>query len=354
MNLRASTCGQCHPEIYEEWKISTHARAWKDDAQFMEELAKSRKDQDVGWMCVNCHTPLENQLPKLVAAIEDGDLGKPIYVRNRKVDRKLQDEAITCAVCHVRDGTILGPRGGDELAKSPHPVEKSDLLVSAELCTRCHQATASFPDQNLACVFNTGKEMVDGPCQRCHMPEVERPNSVGGPKRKTRRHWFGGSLIPKHPRFTKEIEPLWEIYPDGMTVAWKALPKRLRRGRRAKVTFEIENAEAGHMLPTGDPERFILVTAIARSNGKEIARYQERIGSVYEWNPVRLVSDNRLKPKERRSYDLEFDVPDGPVVLELEASKWRISEENLRYHDLEGRYVPGRTFFTSTTKVETR
>ena len=33
-DLRAETCGACHEEIYQEWSVSTHRRAWLDDAQF--------------------------------------------------------------------------------------------------------------------------------------------------------------------------------------------------------------------------------------------------------------------------------------------------------------------------------
>ena len=50
-DLRASTCGECHRDIYAEWQISTHARAYLDDPQFQAELHKSRLgDNDVGWM----------------------------------------------------------------------------------------------------------------------------------------------------------------------------------------------------------------------------------------------------------------------------------------------------------------
>ena len=27
LDLRAATCGECHPEIYDEWRVSTHALA---------------------------------------------------------------------------------------------------------------------------------------------------------------------------------------------------------------------------------------------------------------------------------------------------------------------------------------
>ncbi|MCA9668746.1 MAG: hypothetical protein KC503_24300 [Myxococcales bacterium] len=365
-DLRAETCGACHRAIYSEWRVSTHARAWLDDAQFQEELHKSRK-QGVDWMCVNCHTPLVNQLPELVVGLRDGELTKPIKVKNPRFDKRLQRDAITCAVCHVRDGVVLGPFGAAKGA--PHPVRRAPELLRAELCTRCHQAQHYFKQINLACMFNTGRELRAGwygkrgyTCQRCHMPEVKRPliglpddKKPTTPVRKTRRHWFGGSLIPKHPRFAKGLAPLRAHYPDGMTLGWQALPERVPAGKRVTLRFRVTNAEAGHMLPTGDPERFILVTATVKgSDGRKLARRQERFGSLYRWSPeIKLVRDTRLAPKDTRSFTLDIDVPKKASALrvELVATKHRISDENVKYHHLEGRVVPSRRFFSKTRTI---
>ncbi len=353
-DLRASTCGACHQEIYAEWRVSTHARAWMDDAQFQEELKKSRTGHDVGWMCVNCHTPVWNQLPKLVAG---GAVERPIYVDNPEYDPVLQLEAITCATCHVRDGVVLGPWGDTE---APHAVAHGEELLTSEVCTRCHQAEAEFRHLSLACVFDTGGELSRGPhrnktCQSCHMPEIVRPASaLGTPPRKTRRHWFGGSLIPKKPEFADELEPLKEHYPDGLAARWVALPTSLPAGERRTLTFEVRNAEAGHLLPTGDPERFILVKAEAVGPGGEVlASREERIGAFYKWYPqVKKLSDTRLAPKERRAWHLTFTTPaSGQVRLRLRASKHRISDENMRYHRLEGRYVASRVFIDRETPI---
>jgi hypothetical protein len=353
-DLRASTCGACHREIYNEWRISTHARAWLDDAQFMEELHKSRK-QGVDWMCVNCHTPVANQLPRLVAGLTDGQPNRPEYVDNPHYDEVLQLEAITCATCHVRDGYVVGPWGN---TNAPHAVRKDPSLLTIDVCTQCHQAQAEFRALSLACVFDTGGEFTRGPydeagktCQSCHMPEVTRPASdLGTPPRKTRRHWFGGSLIPKKPEFAAELKPLESIYPDGLAARWVDLPRALPSGR-ATLTFEGHNKEAGHMLPTGDPERFVLLTGeVLDAAGNVLARREVRYGSRYQWHPeVKKLDDTRLAPDERRRYRLEFEVPaKGPVTLRLVASKWRISQENFDYHQLEGRYVAGRTFIDDT------
>lgn len=358
-DLRAETCGLCHQEIYAEWRVSTHARAWTDDAQFQAELEKSRTGRDVSWMCVNCHTPLVNQLPKLVAGLRDERLDQPIYVDNPDFDAALQQDAITCATCHVRDGVVLGPYGD---TNAPHPTRLDPSLSTSAVCTQCHQATATFPELTLACVFDTGREVAEGPygaegytCQQCHMPAVDRPLMTDGtPVRATRRHWFGGSLIPKHPRFEGEVAPLRAVYPEGLAATWGPLPASVAPGEPVEVRFEGRNAAAGHMLPTGDPERYILLRASAVGpDGKTLGEREVRLGRVFEWHPtVRELSDNRLKPREARSWTLVFPAPaQGPVTLRLEASKWRISPENMAYHNLEGRYVAGRTFIDTATTL---
>ena len=60
--LSASRCADCHAEIAAEWAASTHAHAWVDP-QFQAEL---HKDPEIGWICLNCHTPLQAQLPERV------------------------------------------------------------------------------------------------------------------------------------------------------------------------------------------------------------------------------------------------------------------------------------------------
>jgi len=361
-DLRAATCGGCHEEIYKEWRISTHARAYLDDPQFQAELHKSRNENgDVGWMCLNCHTPLMTQQQRLVTGLTDGKLNQPQYRDNPDFDAKLQHEAITCAGCHVRDGVVLGPFGD---SGAPHAVRRSQDLLTNTVCTRCHQAKAHFEDLALACVFDTGAEFDAGPygaegftCQTCHMPEIERPLVRGGTPRKTRRHWFGGSMIPKQPRFEEELAAIRSHYPDGLTVAWVGLPESIPAAGADTLRFRIENQHAGHLLPTGDPERFLVVSARLRDEaGKVVGERSERIGAVWEWSPKpRRISDNRLAPREVREFSLEVPpLPAGTLSLELEASKWRINEENQRYHQLEGKTVPGRVFHHSTTTLAIR
>jgi hypothetical protein len=120
------------------------------------------------------------------------------------------------------------------------------------------------------------------------------------------------------------------------------------------LTFELSNAEAGHLLPTGDPERFISVkTEVRAPGGKVLATDDQRFGTTFNWDPpVTKLSDNRLKPREARTFTLTFTAPEtGPVELVFKADKWRLSQENFDYHELEGRAVAGRSFLNESTPL---
>ncbi|MFW5967050.1 MAG: multiheme c-type cytochrome [Persicimonas sp.] len=381
-DMRAETCGGCHQDIYEEWRISTHRRAYLDDAQFLAELEKSRSennpdsDDDVGWMCVNCHTPMMNQLDELVVGLEDGDVGQPIYRDNPHFDEKMQEEAITCATCHVRDGTVYGPYGDTD---APHPTARDPNLRDESACTDCHQAEHEWPERNLGCYFTTGEEFAgsthsetEETCQSCHMPEVERKLAEGfdRPKRKTRRHWFGGSLIPKHPDFEEELEPLQEVYGSGVTIdliepegdepTGEADPDYHESSTNCadgddctSLWVRLDNEHAGHNFPTGDPERHAIIEATATdADGEQVAHATDLIGSRYKWWPdIEKLTDNRIASGE--THDVALDVPlvDG-VEIEIVAHKYRMFEEAVEHHDLEGEYVRGRKFHESRWKVD--
>jgi hypothetical protein len=194
-SLSAAECGQCHVEIYREWRQSVHAQAWPDP-QFQAEL---RKQPGVSWLCINCHTPLVNQLDSLVVRLEGRDVERPLKQRNPRYDAALRDESITCAACHVRDGAVEGPFGA---TNAPHAVRRNPNFRSSELCLRCHQAVQSYPGKAFVCTFNTGTEWRAGPfaaanvpCQDCHMPAVERALVEGGPVRRVGMHgWIGSHL----------------------------------------------------------------------------------------------------------------------------------------------------------------
>ncbi len=326
VSLRASDCGVCHQEIYREWQASVHAQALTD-RQYQAEM---HKNPAAAWLCLNCHTPLENQLARIAVAVRNNSTSQPVLRPNPRYDAALAREGVTCSVCHVRDGMILGPYGS---TGAPHPVRKAPELLSEELCATCHQATAAYTD-TLVCTFDTAGEWRRSPyaakgqtCSHCHMPEITRPVAAGSPERASRRHLFLGSKIPKEVNLPAAQRAYYELYSPGLAVAIE--PKRL----------VLTNARAGHLLPTGDPERYILVKAELRdAAGAVLERFSYRIGQEWEWHPkARKLSDNRLKPLERRAVDLPFVQPGGRRIR-VTVENWRLSDRNAAYHKLTGVY----------------
>ncbi len=342
-DMRSETCGACHADVHAEWSVSTHARAYLDDAQFMEELAKSRgeyyedQDTDYGWMCVNCHTPMINQLEQLVVGLEDDDIGRPIYVDNPFFDPEMQKDAIGCATCHVQDGVVHGPRGDTD---APHPVARAENLADERSCTRCHQAEAIYPNDVLGCFFTTGAEWEkswaaeeDHACQDCHMPKTTRQLAEGLdlPERETRHHWFGGSLIPKHPDFEEEIAELLPIFGSGATLSLEPHPDEPCEeidddAFCIPLAIGVHNQFAGHLFPTGDPERHVEVEiTVYNEGGDHLAEDSQWIGSRYQWYPeIKLLKDNRIPPGESLYIDVDWPKTDQKLIVEIVAHKFRM------------------------------
>ncbi len=321
-DLRAASCGECHPDIFAEWRTSTHAQAWTD-VQFQSEMTKSENR----WLCRNCHTPLLNQMPVWAVGLEADDVERPIYVDNPTVDLELRDEGITCASCHVRDGVIEGPTG---IETKSHPTRKADRFNDETICLACHQAVRSYPGKDFICVFETGKEWRDGPynrysCQFCHMQPVVRPQAVDEPPRPGRRHYWPGAGIYKVEGFGPPLDQLG----FGLGVEVEAASDRL--------LVTLSNSAAAHLLPTGDPERHISVEVDFRdAAGVPVGEpHRMRIGQIWEWWPEpRKLDDNRLAPLEQRVVSIE--APAAAVSWRLVATSHRIAQEAIEFHELHG------------------
>jgi hypothetical protein len=324
-SLRAADCGVCHQEIYQEWLVSTHAHAQRD-RQYQAELTKSPQTR---WLCLNCHTPLENQLASLAVDVRNNSTHQPILQPNPRFEESLAEEGVTCAVCHVREGVVLGPWGD---SKAPHPVRKEAKLLDEQSCAACHQATAAYTD-TLVCSLNTAGEWREGPyaakaqpCSHCHMPAVDRLVAPGGPVRHARRHLFIGSKIPKE-KLPDAYRKYYDLFDSGLTA------DVAREGAALKLV--LKNVRAGHLLPTGDPERYILVkTALLDARGAIASQHTYRIGQEWVWYPkAQKRSDNRLKPLEERRVDLGAR-PARAGRYRVVVENWRLSDENTAYHKL--------------------
>ncbi|MGD9851273.1 MAG: hypothetical protein AB7T38_08395 [Nitrospirales bacterium] len=314
-SLKAEECGSCHQEIYEEWKTSIHAHAYTDP--FFQ--AYWKKDGNV-WVCLNCHTPLENQQPTLIQDLPRGRVEKAFEIPNYRYDSEYQREGVTCAACHVRDGVILGPY--DDSA-APHPTRYDPSFRTTQVCYRCHNVV-SGPMQ----FYNVGpcgtyaesegeffiKER-GFTCQTCHMPEVQRPVAKNSPIRYGRRHlWRGGhdpDMIKKAVAVQVQVDPPTPHPGDDVT-----------------LTLTLINAGAGHKIPTGDPDRFFSVDFLVKDpNGQVVQHQTDTMGRWILWHPVIVeVYDNRLLPLASRDYSFEYEIP--------QAEKGWSVVARIRYHIL--------------------
>ncbi|MGQ0812101.1 MAG: hypothetical protein ACT4OO_12865 [Nitrospiraceae bacterium] len=312
-SLRAESCGSCHREIYEEWKASIHAEAYRDP--FFQ--AYWAKDQHT-WVCLNCHAPLENQQPTLIKDIPRQRVEKATQEPNPHYDPEYQKEGISCAACHVRDGAILGPF--DDSA-APHPTQFDPRFRTTEVCYRCHNVI-SGPAQ----FYNVGPcgtyAEYEGKffmkergfiCQSCHMPEIDRPVSEGGPIRRGRQHLWRGGHDP-------------DMIKRAVAIQVVADPPTPKAGEDVRVTLTLINAGAGHKLPTGDPDRhFTVEFTVADDQKKAVKEQSDTMGRWIMWQPAIVeLYDNRLMPLASRDFTFSYRLPKEIAGLTLKA--------RVRYH----------------------
>ncbi len=326
--IDAHTCGTCHRVQYEQWRHSTHAHAWTDP-QFQVEIKKKSSP----WLCINCHIPLQNQQEFIVTGLRGGDIYQPVKQPNPTFNRKLQQEGITCAVCHVRDGAIIGLNGS---TLAPHKVVVDSLFLSEQLCIQCHDAHVSINDL-LVCTFETGKEWRDGPyyghktCINCHMTESQGRILPDYPIRKLHQHYFEGSGIPKFDSIPTKIK-------NGLSVRLSPLPQNIHIGDSLNLTLELTNQYAGHRVPTGDPERFIRVDLDLIQERKDTLRHQSyRIGEKWQWYPKAIkMSDNNIHPLETRFYHLNTRLTEtGVYSITTRITKHRMKNSTAQFHHLK-------------------
>lgn len=302
-----SLCRACHPEIAQEWETSLHANAWHDPA-FQGYWKHDERPQ----ICLNCHTPLEDQQPDLVLGFRDSRGMAPILAPNTEYSEGLRNEGVTCAVCHVQNGVIVGPYAD---STAPHPVRQdASFLDGGGVCRRCHEVEGKDPGMfYIGPPCGTYAEIPSGSpegygCIQCHMPSVDRVVGAGGPVRPSRHHLWKGGHDAETIRQAVSIE----------------LKDRSRfKGQKGMVDVELtlSNVGAGHTFPTGDPDRFVTVTFTLRNatDGSLVKTQTHTLKRWILWRPVILeLRDNRLHRGEERTYPFSEKVSGGPGSYQLE------------------------------------
>ena len=285
-DLSAKTCGACHTEIYMEWSASAMGQAWTD-AVFQADF----KREHSAYVCLNCHTPLQQQRPEIIHGISSL---KPIVgagVPNPSYSPALRDEGVTCAACHVRDGAVIGTIAE---ANPPHRSRVDAAFGDETLCEGCHQADAppfSNMPRPIADVVDEWKVWKartgrTESCKDCHMPPVERALTAYTPVRTSGSHRFPGAWDDDFVRSAIRVDAVART--------------------DATIAVTLTNL-AGHRFPTDAPLRATLVTAtLAISDAQAVSR-TVMLGRKVDAKTYVQSSDTTLGPAETRSIELAFD-----------------------------------------------
>ncbi len=305
-SLSAKDCGTCHREIYREWANSMHARAWTEP-YFQVDFKYDGSLQ----ICLNCHTPLVNQQKDLVLGFRDRDKFDPILKPNPEYDASLRDEGVTCVVCHIRNGRIVGPFPTD---KAPHPVEHDpEMSQGIKPCLKCHVVSGkrwdtfyTIPPCGTVAEIEAGKQTID--CIFCHMPAAVRPAAEGMPSRKGRQHLFHGGHEPERVKESLRVDHKLEA--DELVVT-------------------LTNVGAAHYLPTGTPDRHLTLELKFLGQREEVLKEKVHTMKRYIlWRPFIVdLRDTRLPYSQPR----EFRLP----LIKRGTSTPAAIDVTVRYHLLD-------------------
>lgn len=315
-SLSAKECGRCHREIYKEWSGSIHAHAWTDPYFQVDSVFDGSQQ-----ICMNCHIPLENQQENLVLGFRDREKLDPILKPNPNFDPALQQEGVTCAVCHVTNGVILGPNGNTQ---APHPVRKDPRFTDGNgVCLRCHMVSGKRwdtfyripPCGTFTEILETGSHKAD--CTGCHMPRGGKESIGVGETGHSLHLWKGGhdpETIRKALRFEIREE------------------ESIRKNRK-RYSLILTNTGANHFLPTGTPDRHLTVTfGLLDSKRKVIKEKTFVLRRTIMWRPFIIdLWDTRLQRDEPRKYAFEFRTNSNPPPAFLKiAAAYHLLDEKRR------------------------
>ncbi|MDX2013344.1 MAG: hypothetical protein SFW67_24320 [Myxococcaceae bacterium] len=248
----ARACASCHAREANDWRASFHAQSLTSPV-FRDGFAV-----EPHLRCVVCHGPLEAQTraawrqKALLASGAALPADSPVH------------DGITCAACHVRDGTVLAP--SPTARPYGHPLRHEPALRTSAFCATCHEFTGhalvdgvtvlnALPTQT---TFTEWTQWGGArTCQACHMPNGSH-------------RVRGGHDV--------------EFVRGALTLDW--------RGDVATVTAH----DVGHRVPTGDVFRHLVLWA----DDVPLARFGVELGPGVDadgHSGVQVTRDTRLVPE---------------------------------------------------------
>jgi hypothetical protein len=278
---QAHNCGNCHAQIYDEWKSSAHAHS-ASNRRFrnLYEGSDWHGRPDVGWnllkehpdgagVCAACHAP---------TAKPSAELG---YDMRQMVKSDSGLSGVHCDYCHKIAGPdegevglthgryglkLLRPAQGQLFFGPLDDVDRDEDTHSpfqrdSRYCASCHEGTVfGVP------VYTTYSEWLASParqhgqqCQHCHMAPTGQMTNIapghGGidrdPATLGNHRFFAGSQL------------------DMLRRCLKLKIESRADGDKQRVTVSIETEGVGHRVPTGFVDRHLVLVVVARDEARK-------------------------------------------------------------------------------------
>ncbi len=315
--------------------------------------------------CSACHVPAQAAHPGQAYQVDP----------NQATGIEL--EGVFCEFCHKIGDVVLNPETGLPYDNRPgvlslqlhrprgedqiffgnfddvtRRVSKLPLESESAFCAACHYGV--FWEE---VIYNSYGEWLDSPysdpetgqtCQDCHMAPVDYDYFVYPEK---------GGEIREHGRILSHYMPgaADQAFLEQAVDLQAAVA---REGGRVRVDVTVLNDNTGHNVPTDSPLRQVLLLVeavdenhqpLALEEGPILPDWAGQDGSVEEgyyaglpgkgfalilreewtnisptgnyWNPVEVVSDDRLKPFEPDRSSYLFEVPEG-AAAEVTVQLW--------------------------------
>ncbi|MBU0993150.1 MAG: cytochrome c family protein [Proteobacteria bacterium] len=353
--ISPETCGDCHGDIYHQWKQSMHNLSHHDPvylglSTFILTGLQDKNEIDEAESCVKCHTPVGNITGYPEKSSDD-----------RKKIPEIATYGIQCDYCHsatgakkpYNNGLVLSPGNGENdpgIKRGPfknsessfHDTAFSEFHTRSEICGTCHNVKHVAFNTDLETTYDEWK---NGPyysedegkivlCQDCHMYQRPGIPATGSTKRPMNPGTAADDGPSREHIFTHYFVGANAFVPGqfGNAEKNKMAEERLKHAATLSIVSQdihqghfdiiILNNGAGHKLPTGltDVRQMWLEVTVLDEKGSTLLSSGEPDKSGYlkdgtliyntifgdgRGNPVpniskarEILKDNRIPPRQ--------------------------------------------------------